>query len=328
VVVGLKIEGLLKIFCRATLYPLQDRTVIRERFHNAGPSACLCLAFDSVEIEVFYTSREERIKKLLTVESFKKLINESEGLLMGNVSHQICLVYRSDPHKMHSYTVDPITPFVSHQLRTQLWQLEENEVLNMLRWFSWVPSGGMIGLLFEAHFQRAFAKGIELNAKPMFRASGSRWHAKFGDFSARPRLQKAQSEAASNMDSDISLHITPTRMFAYDHMDKRLHERLTIEEGIYYVPLADNGVAIDSLILHERYLYLFQFSGSLKADIRLGLQDILNQFSGLPPQANWCFIFVVPQGHTSFHCAHSDEGFLKDHVPYIAQVAVRQKYSW
>jgi hypothetical protein len=319
--------GYLKYFCRARLYPLRELTDIRERFHNAGPSARLCLELNPVTIERFYQTRDARIQKMETPELFEKVINSSETLLMDDVSHQICLVYRSDPHSMHYYTVDPITQSVGHQLRTQLWKLEENEVLKMLQRFSRVPTGGMTGLLFEAHFQRAFTKCIVLNAQPMFRASVgvSRWHAKFGDFSGNPRLRKSHSDAMNNMDPDVSLDMIPTRTFTYNHKGKKPYEQLSIEEGVYYVPLADNEVAMDSLILHDKRLYLFQFSGGSKHDINIGLEEALTQFCGLPPQANWVFIFIVPQHLTSFSCPHSDEGFLKDHVPYIAQVGISSK---
>jgi hypothetical protein len=120
----LSLMGYLKSFCRARLYPRRELTDIRERFHNAGPTARLCLEWDPVTIEWFYKTRDARIEKIVTAELFEEVINAIENLHGGDdVFHLICLVYRSDPHKMHSYAVDPITRSVGRRLRNQLWKL-------------------------------------------------------------------------------------------------------------------------------------------------------------------------------------------------------------
>ena len=94
---------------------------------------------------------------------------------------------------------------------------------------------------------------------------------------------------------------------------------IQIEENIYYVPLSENEVAIDSFIVHDGHLYLFQFASGEQHNVNPGLSNTLTRFSGLPPVENWYFIFVIPRdrtGRTGFKCPHSV--FLDKHVPYVA----------
>jgi hypothetical protein len=240
---------------------------------------------------------------------------------MDQFSHEICIIRRSNHNKMHSYTVDPATDFVHRQLRIQLRKLKENEVLDLFRQFSRVPNGGMTGLLFEAHFQKIFAKSVDIDAKPMFRspAKNSRWHSTFGDFSAHPSLRKAHGKVTH---SSLPLCITPVGTTEY--AIKGPDEQYVIKEDWYYIPLADNEEAIDSLILHDGYLYLFQFTTSSSHDIKPGLQDFLSRFAGLQPHYHWRFIFIIPDNLRSFSCPHSDKGFLLDQIPYTAQVTAHQ----
>ncbi|KAF8521913.1 hypothetical protein BU17DRAFT_14993, partial [Hysterangium stoloniferum] len=77
----------------AQLYP--DRTLeeIGERYHNAGPSALLCLKFNSAAIQEFYNSRKQRMVNVTTVKSLKKLLFGSD-LLTDEFSHEICVIRR------------------------------------------------------------------------------------------------------------------------------------------------------------------------------------------------------------------------------------------
>ncbi|KAF8524690.1 hypothetical protein BU17DRAFT_42824 [Hysterangium stoloniferum] len=293
----------------AQLYPNQKLEDIRERYHNAGPSARICLTFSPMDIQNFYNSRTALIDNANTAESLAKLIRASNAFSMDEFSHQICVIRRPDHNMMHSYTVNSATDFVHQALRLRLWILDEHEVLKMMRQFSRLSSGGSFGFLFEAHFQKVFAKGVNIDAKRMFRASykGSCWHSAFLD-----------------TNFDFSLRITPVKTIVYDHTVTRPDKQLVIREDCYYIPRVNNAVGIDSLILHRGYLYLFQFTSGSKHDIKPGLQGTLDKFAGVPPREKWRFIFIVPDHLKSFDYPHSDKGFLRDHIPYIAQVRIPQ----
>ncbi|KAF8523873.1 hypothetical protein BU17DRAFT_85290 [Hysterangium stoloniferum] len=300
----------------AKLYPDRKLEDIRERYHNAGLSARLCLTYDSDTIQEFYDSRASRLEHTTTIEYLKKLMHKSLALLMDQYSHQICVIRRSDDTIMHSHTIDPATDIVRRQLRIQLRKLRENQVLDLFQQFSQVDNGGFTGILFETHFQRQFAKGINIAAKPMFRGhtKTSRWHSTFDHLTIPlPFRRRATLPHLTHLPTSLCVSL-------------RYTELLTIKEDWYYVPHSANGAAIDSLMLHGGYLYLFQFTTGKMHDIKPGLENVLNRFTELPDRKAWRFIFIVPNNLTSFSCPHSNKGFLLDHIPFTAQVAVPQNH--
>jgi len=301
----------------AKLFPKRKSEDISERFDNAGPSARHCLAFSSLEITEFYANRDTKVKWDTTQRTVAALLgDEEEHLGIGEISHRLCVVRRSDSEPS-SYTIEPISAYVRHRLLSQLWLWEETDRLDMIKRFSRIPgAGGMTGVLFESEYQHRFVKKIDIVATPMFRTNNprSRWHAAFGDFSASPMLRKAQDEVSSVILPPVSLSISPLRSWVYDSGP------LAIEENIYYVPLSENEVAIDSFIVHAGHLYLFQFASGPQHGVNRGLLTTLARFSGLPAAKNQYIIFVVPKRLTQFNCPHSNDSFLRDHVPYVAQI--------
>ena len=153
----------------------------------------------------------------------------------------------------------------------------------MIKRFSRIPgAGGMTGVLFESEYQHRFVKKIDIVAAPMFRTNNprSRWHAAFGDFSASPMLRKAREEVLSAVPPPvpISLSISPLGSRIYNSGP------LAIEENIYYVPLSENEVAIDSFIVHAGHLYLFQFASGPQDGVNRGLLTTLARPPGLPAE--------------------------------------------
>jgi hypothetical protein len=116
--------------------------------------------------------------------------------------------------------------------------LVENEVFDLLRQFSRVTNGEMTGLLFEAHFQKAFAKNVDIDAKPMFRRpiKNSHWHSIFGDFSTHPSLRKAHDKVLLDTQASFSLRITPAGINEYTV--KGPDKQQVVKEDWYYIPLS------------------------------------------------------------------------------------------
>jgi len=303
----------------AVLYPERTSIDISERFDNAGPSARLCLAFSSSNIKQFYISRDIGINFDTTQGLVATLLDEKgQRLRIGEISHKLCVIRRSDS-ETGPFVVGPISPFIRDRLITQLWKWREQDRIEMIQRFTRVPgAGGMTGVLFESQYQHRFAEKIDIAAAPMFRTSNprSRWHAAFGDFSAFPKLHKAREDVSSTVPPPvpISLSISPSDSRIYDSGP------FAIEEDIYYVPRSENEVAIDSFIVHDKHLYLFQFASGAQHSVNRGLSTTLARFSGLPAAENQHIIFVVPKHLAQFNCPHSDDGFLRDHVPYVAQI--------
>ncbi|KAF8521912.1 hypothetical protein BU17DRAFT_87462 [Hysterangium stoloniferum] len=179
---------------------------LRERYHNAGPSALLCLTFNSAAIQQFYNSREQRMENA-TTESLQKLMFGSP-LLTDEFTHQICVIRRSDYNSVYFYTVGPATDVVRRQLLIKIWTFEQNGVLKMLRRLIHGSIRGIRSFSFEAYFQKAFAEGINIDAKPMSRGhpKNSRWHSTFDNSSS---IQEGPRNASLDTSSDFSLHVTP-----------------------------------------------------------------------------------------------------------------------
>jgi hypothetical protein len=313
-------QGHVMTCCRAVLYPSRTPGEISERFGNAGPSARLCLEYTSKQISAFYVARDAKVEWDTPPHFLSSLVDDHDGKLrIGDISHKLCVVRRSSSSSSSEFTVEPISASIRRRLLVQLWKWQEQDHIDMIQRLDRVPgAGGLRGVLFESQYQHRFAKKIEIVAAPMFRTSNPRscWHAAFGNLSAFPMLHKAQESASNSVSSLISipLSISPSKLQTY-HSGP-----LAIEENIYYVPLSDNEVAIDSFIVHAEHLYLFQFTTGSQHSVNRGLLTRLSQFSGLPVAENWHFIFVVPKSLAKFACPHSDDDFLRDHVPYVAQI--------
>ena len=56
------------------------------------------------------------------------------------------------------------------------------------------------------------------------------------------------------------------------------------------------------------------------AHVNPRLANTLANFSGLPDESKWHFIFVVPEDIATLVCPHTEDGFLKHHAPYTASV--------
>ena len=255
--------------CRAVLYPNRNFEDISERFDNAGPTARYCLEFTSLEITRLYANRDSGIKWDTPQRMIDALLDDKERLRIGEISHWLCVVRRVNSGDCQ-YTVEPISTIVRHRLLSQLWRWEETDRLGMIKRFSRIPGAhGMVGVLFESEHQHRFVKKIDIVAAPMFRSKNprSRWHAAFGDFSASPMLHKAREEVSSAVPPPvpISLSISPSGSRVYTSGP------LAIEENIYYVPLSENEVAIDSFIVHAGHLYLFQFASGPQHGVNRGL---------------------------------------------------------
>lgn len=291
------------------------------RFENAGPSARRCLRSPQKEIDTYYDQRNKMIESDTPKKLVATLLDESRKLSIGEASHQICVVRRRDSG-IPEFIIEPISAYVRRRLLSRLWLSNQECRIEMLELFRKVPgASGMTGTIFEALHQFQFADKIEILAKPMFRNPldrHSRWHPLFGDFSEAPEIQKAREDVLKSPNlPDLHISISPSRSQPYCH-----DEELAIEENVYYVPLSENQVAIDSFVMNAGNLYLFQFTHGSTHSVNCRLSATLDKFSGLPDSKDqWHFIFIVPTDLPKFACPHSTVGFLSEHTPYIAQVS-------
>jgi hypothetical protein len=149
--------------------------------------------------------------------------------------------------------------------------------------------------------QWIFRTHIKITAMPMVQApcENSSWYAQFTDpeFSRWPDLKKVQ-EALQDTQS-IDLDFMPVDQHVYYSKDMPK----PIREDVYYIPEAAKEVGIDSIVMHDEYLYLFQSTVSTSHGIISHLQELSSQFMGLPLTSEWQFIFVVPDTILNSHCS-------------------------
>ena len=69
-----------------------------------------------------------------------------------------------------------------------------------------------------------------------------------------------------------------------------------VESSTFYVPTASNQEGFDSFIVHNKVLYIFQFTIAASHDIKGGLMDFFSQepFKEILRGIKWHFIFVMP----------------------------------
>jgi hypothetical protein len=65
-----------------------------------------------------------------------------------------------------------------------------------------------------------------------------------------------------------------------------------IKNNVYYTPRKSNQAAVDSFIMDNNRLFLFQFTISSSHEINKGIISSFSQKS-LPPKENWYFVFVI-----------------------------------
>lgn len=70
-----------------------------------------------------------------------------------------------------------------------------------------------------------------------------------------------------------------------------------ITPNVIYVPESTNQVALDSFIIMNDLLYIFQFTIGKEHGIKPGLIDFVDKYSELPSMDNWRFVFIVPLNH-------------------------------
>jgi len=107
-------------------------------------------------------------------------------------------------------------------------------------------------------------------------------HLRFADKTLREFRRRA-------LKKEIPINIPDPKMVEYGEKGPS-----SITANVLYLPKLTNQVALDSFILFENSLYIFQFTNSKQHDIKPGLVDWYERCSGFPPMTCWRFVFVIP----------------------------------
>jgi len=152
---------------------------------------------------------------------------------------------------------------------------------------------GMTSFLFETLGQNTFRKRINIIFYPMIRREDSlsamskyRWHSSHKKL-ANTCLEKLRCEA---LQQAKRFNMVPTSIFFYDE-----NKAYDIRPSAYYIPLGSNQVALDSFVIKNDVLYIFQFTAGKTHDVKDGLISFLKKCQNIPAFRNWRFIFMMPQ---------------------------------
>ena len=103
---------------------------------------------------------------------------------------------------------------------------------------------------------------------------------------ADPTLEGFRREAIQQR---TKILIDPSQVLEYDEGGLE-----SITSNVYYVPELTNTVALNSFILQDGRLYIFQSTVGHKHGIKEGLLKFQPQCTNLPPIDLWRFVFIIP----------------------------------
>ena len=286
---------------------------VLQRYDRLGPTAHFCLEIMHDQVETLITDRDTAIAAT-GPDLLKSHLLNGVKMSYDTFSDKICLVRRTrgSPLGHGKYTASLISADVEQKVVQCLERFSDDQLLDMWSSFSnFGDARGMTGSIFEAFIHRRFRTRIDLAATPMLRSNraNSRWHASF----STKRPQSATVHGVANQ--AFSLQVDVGRTFVYNTTTT-----LNIQPDVYYIPRSGQQVAPDSFMLSGGYLDVYQCAGGRDHGIKDGLVGFFASCSGLPPLANWRFVFVVPDDLDSFSCPASSNPVVKDIGLYTARI--------
>ena len=206
--------------------------------------------------------------------------------------------------------------------------LKRHELVSLFNRYSEGPSTRtMSGDVFEAYCHLIFSTNIEFDFVPMVRIGGQptvrdkempQWFSSHTKFSGSAQSQALEVLRVSASASRRFFHCAPSRVVEYHSNEIKRG----IETNVYYIPIKTNEPRIDSILLHDGILYLFQVSVSGTHDISNKLWTFLGSLEGTPPKENWRLILVKPPGN-ALACPVPQSDDLLDLALFSAEVEVK-----
>jgi len=307
--------------------PAESLTTVDEIFDELGPTPRLCFG-NTIWLPLHRTGLEAALDGL-TLGFLEKIPSLSRTLALDAVSHKMYMLKRRLTDTA-VYSVDleimPITPSVASKIAARMRTLQRYELVDLFNRYHAMPSTKiMSGKVFESYWHLVFSKKITFDFVPMVRMGGPttdrrkteiKWHSSHTEFPKEFEALEAQRHVASSRTE--SLNIVPSR-----HEDYSTGKQLHVEAGVYYIPLETNQVGIDSFILKNDILYLFQMTTAIKHDINDKLAPFIRSLTGVSSkESDWCFIFIKPPRHI-LTCPVPYDSSLRKVVLCSAEVEMR-----
>jgi hypothetical protein len=266
-----------------------DFKLIDDVYDRLGPTPRICIDKVDSEVVPYYEQEIRHALRDQSIEALRSLTTSAEGLTLDSSSHKLALLRRmnNDDLSTSNIHITPITDHIGSRLALQLRNADIEEQLGLYKTYATTPSfRGMTGTLFEGFCHGLFQIRICVKLHEMIRLGGGtpkrqpQWHTVYNVVD-NEELEKKRQDA---LHRPILIDTRPSSTSEYhDHTLRGLQ----ILENVYYIGL-------DSFLLINGYLYIFQMSGAKRHGINGGLLPLLDQCANIPPHDHWCFIFVIP----------------------------------
>lgn len=293
------------VLCSAAIHELSaSNSDIDRMFTEIGPTPRICYDYikSPIRLETHNNNLESALASLST-RSLQKMVNTTSKLSLGDddVSHTIVLLKRNGNDLSRDLRrVVPITPAIEMKLRDQLRLETRADRLALYRSLSNVAaSRGLAGVVYESLVQETLQQlnTIELHLIPMTKTNpASRW----------------RTNHVNGADTSTMLPLINISRMSNDAFSSTVGP---IQEKVYYAPYNPNQAAVDSFIMDNNRLFIFQFTISDTHNVNEGILDLFSQES-LPPRENWHYIFVVPSMLSELSCSRS-KGHMKTFLEEI-----------
>ncbi|KAL5512348.1 hypothetical protein ACEPAG_3340 [Sanghuangporus baumii] len=293
-----------EVSCVARAFSL-DMQEVRRRFEHYGPTARICITNDSEEMKRHECQCQYAINDIedmatvldVIIRDARDLTTKPALTSPAPFWHKICLVRRLELDRISfEHDILIMSDFIANLCALRLQQLEHDQALKVWRLFSKRGKGKEVaGAIFKAYVHANFRKWISIDARQMFSSRAGGLHDSCASYAEHPRLQGSLDRSWPSLER-VKITFSPSET-VFD-MDEN---RLSIKPNVYYQP-KDQQVGIDSLFIHDGYLYLLQMTGGITHRIKPELKTFLKKLDGLPAKDKWRFVFVIPADTVTFNC--------------------------
>ncbi|KAF8529639.1 hypothetical protein BU17DRAFT_60418 [Hysterangium stoloniferum] len=228
---------------------------------------------------LYNVSEEEVLEKYDRLGPIPRLCIEYDAVQLQE--YEVKLLTNRKEDQFHLPVVAPVSRYIKTRLANQFRKEELKEKILLYCHFEKVPlSRTVAGIFFEAAVQTHLTTEISLTLYPMVKQESD-------------GLMKNLPRWSSHMSPELErLYIKPTQTIEYLE-----YELNTILPDVFYVPERSNQVIIDSFILSNGKLYLFQFTIAKNDPIKSGITNYAAK-RGFPKQEDWRFVFIIPPALT------------------------------
>lgn len=302
------------------LLPGWDEVEVRKIFDQLAPTPRIIQLLSNPARLQEYKENVEMTILGITPDNFQQLVRNISSLSMEkDISNKLGLLRRQKRDDVHSRSViEPITDVIKSRLASRFRRVAKDKQIELYELYSKVPqTRKMAGSLFESIQQGVFRDGLTIDILPMVRLTRNPnaksrpcWyssHTSLGNKTLEARRQEALQQLQK-----IEIHPFETEEFDTDIV--------FIREGVFYVPKSDNEEVLDSFIVIDGILYIFQFTIAGNHFIKPGFLTFFGKCQGIPPMEKWRFVFVIPPGLTM--TCPEPPSLLRELHPYSAMVSI------